>query len=93
MYPQLLCCISHYAFGKYHSSEEFIHLSQLQQLILLSVFKCEGSNEKFLSPDAPKAYVKKDYLSVDSHHTPSKRFRYTRFHNVYPTGQMSYPSY
>jgi len=50
--------------------KKFIHLSQLQQLI----FKCEASNEKFLSPDACQKR-----LSVDSHHTPSKRFRYTPF--------------
>ena len=58
--------------------KKFIHLSQLQQLIYLSVFKCEASNEKFLSPGAPKAYVKKD-----CHHTPSKRFRYTPFFTRY----------
>ena len=44
--------------------KKFIHLSQLQQLIQLSVFKCEASIEKFLSPDTPKAYVKKDYLWI-----------------------------
>jgi hypothetical protein len=51
--------------------KKLIRLSQFQQRIQLSVCKCEASNEKFLSSDTPKAYVKKDYLRVVTAHCPN----------------------
>ena len=73
-YSQLLCCVFHHTFGKYHSSEE-IHPSQPIAIAdLTKRLQMWGIWREISVSRCPKAYVKKDYLRIVTIHRPNVYF-------------------